>query len=261
MRIALPVALSVLGAFAFAAPAPAPVGVPCDISLDFTKDSYLPGEIAVLNITNSGNPNSLIWLGFDSDPGPTLLPGIGEVCWGFSSAFLYTEPPLVLPGDSQLQWSCENPCINPITGTPIYIQAVALDPDSLSICVSNCEVLNVEDSDGLCTGEGCTPGYWKNHHEDWVGYAPGDDWDTVFGVDYHNPDQTLDEALDTALGDWTFAAHAVAALLNASSPDVDYPYTEGEVIALVQAAAMGTLLDQESQKNIFEVANESNCPL
>ena len=21
-------------------------------------------------------------------------------------------------------------------------------------------------------GEGCTPGYWKNHTEDWVGYAP-----------------------------------------------------------------------------------------
>ena len=52
----------------------------------------------------------------------------------------------MLPGDNQLTWSCENPCINPITGTPIYIQAVVLDPDDQSICVSNCDVLNVQDN-------------------------------------------------------------------------------------------------------------------
>ena len=34
-------------------------------------------------------------------------------------------------------------------------------------------------------GEGCTPGYWKQtqHFDSWVGFAPSDWFDAVFGVD------------------------------------------------------------------------------
>ena len=55
------------------------------------------------------------------------------------------------------------------------------------------------------------------------------------------------------------ARHAVAALLNASSPDVSYPYTVDEVIEMTQAVN-----DSESfkaTKYLFENANEAGCPL
>jgi hypothetical protein len=51
----------------------------------------------------------------------------------------------------------------------------------------------------------------------------------------------------------------VAALLNASSPDVSYEFTVAEVIALVQGAyASGGF---EYAKDILEEQNETWCPL
>jgi hypothetical protein len=108
-------------------------------------------------------------------------------------------------------------------------------------------------------GEGCTPGYWKQtqHFDSWVGYSQGDSFSGVFGVPY---EKTLLEAAQTGGGgEKALGRHAVAALLNASSPDVSYAYTTAEVIALVQDAwATG---DYESAKNLLEVENELGCPL
>jgi hypothetical protein len=110
------------------------------------------------------------------------------------------------------------------------------------------------------TGEGCTPGYWRNHYDRWRGAAAGDDFDTTFGVDMFDPDITLGMAISSPQTYGTDAFHAVAALLNAYSaelgPDdwgqyVDYPYTVAEVIAKVQAGEFGDLKD----------ANELGCPL
>ena len=53
--------------------------------------------------------------------------------------------------------------------------------------------------------------------------------------------------------------HAVAALLNAASSNVNYFYSEAEVIALVQDAfATG---DYETVKNLLAAQNEPGCPL
>ena len=53
--------------------------------------------------------------------------------------------------------------------------------------------------------------------------------------------------------------HAVAALLNAASDDVDYDRTVASVIASFnQAYATG---NYETVKNIFESFNEQSCPL
>jgi hypothetical protein len=109
--------------------------------------------------------------------------------------------------------------------------------------------------------EGCTPGYWKqDHHLDsWVGYAPTDDYETVFGVDAPftldlQDTMWLEGGQEEALG-----RHSVAALLNAVHPDVDYAYTEAEVIQLVQDAyASGEI---EETKDLFEAANEQFCAL
>jgi hypothetical protein len=113
------------------------------------------------------------------------------------------------------------------------------------------EVPVPEDGGG---GEGCTPGYWKNHEEDWpaTGYALDDDFDTVFGVDFWESDITLYEAVWARGGGVNKASrHATAALLSAAHPDVDYPFTEAEVIALLRDGDIETLVD----------ANELGCDL
>lgn len=103
--------------------------------------------------------------------------------------------------------------------------------------------------------QGLTPGYWKNHLEAWVGYDPGDSFEGTFGVDIVGPDITLLQALETGGGKFiALDRHAAAALLNAASPLVEYPYTVAEVIAMVQDAyATG---DWSSAKDNLEDANE-----
>jgi hypothetical protein len=118
--------------------------------------------------------------------------------------------------------------------------------------------------------EGCTPGYWRNHADRWVGVAPGDDFDATFVVDLFYPDITLGTAIWLGGGGINaFARHATAALLNAYAADldlggsngqfVDYPYTVEDVIEKVQdAVADGTI---EETKDLFAAANEQYCPL
>jgi hypothetical protein len=115
----------------------------------------------------------------------------------------------------------------------------------------------------VLAGQGCTPGYWKQeqHFDAWAltPYAPDDLYNVVFGVDYF---MTLLQALWTGEGgEMALGRHAVAAILNAAHPDVDYYYTAAEVIAMVQAAyASG---DYEETKDLLEAQNgdDTFCPL
>jgi hypothetical protein len=92
-------------------------------------------------------------------------------------------------------------------------------------------------------GEGCTPGFWKNDgrfgFNNWTptGYAPTDDFDTVFGTAYFPGGLTLLDSLKPTNngGYGKVIWHGTAALLNAASPNVEYAYTVAEVIAFVQA--------------------------
>jgi hypothetical protein len=116
--------------------------------------------------------------------------------------------------------------------------------------------------------QGCTPGYWRNHADRWVGVLPTDDFDDTFGVNLFDPNITLGKAIWLGGGGVNaFARHATAALLNAFAAEeeddygqtVNYPYTVAEVIQWVQdAVANGTI---EATKNLFEAANELGCPL
>jgi hypothetical protein len=115
--------------------------------------------------------------------------------------------------------------------------------------------------------EGCTPGYWRNHADRWVGVAPTDDFDTTFGVDLFDPDITLGTAIWLGGGgNNAFARHATAALLNAHAKElgsleqfVNYPYTVDEVIQMVQDAMANETI--EATKDLFAAANELGCPL
>ena len=83
-------------------------------------------------------------------------------------------------------------------------------------------------TNALSCSEGCTPGFWKNHHAEkntdyWCAdFSIDSSYNDVFGVEAiwaDNP--TLLEALKCGGGgEKALARHAVAALLNACSPDV-----------------------------------------
>jgi hypothetical protein len=141
----------------------------------------------------------------------------------------------------------------------VEIISAGNDPASL-VWVAAALVVEPEppDEEG---SEGCTPGYWKQEHhfDSWVGFSPSDDFETVFGVDA-SFDKTLLGALQQGGGgEKALGRHAVAALLNAASPDVSFAFTEAQVISLVQNAyATG---DFEGAKNLLEAQNQQGCPL
>jgi hypothetical protein len=105
--------------------------------------------------------------------------------------------------------------------------------------VGDCEQIRNVDA-GLCReeeeSESCSPGFWKNHYTHWAptGYSPNDIFDDVFGCEIFGDDTTLGEAIHI---EWThnqLAFQGVAALLNATHPDIDgFAYSEQEVKDLV----------------------------
>lgn len=144
----------------------------------------------------------------------------------------------------------------------------AVDSDADSKGMTACVTLTDKDDDtvdaGLCEekkgGEGCTPGYWKNHHFAWVGYSTGDMYDTVFGVTLF-PGMTLDMVIHQGGGGYMrIGRHSVAALLSAAHPDVESGATTGEVIAAVQSAVADSGL-VVSVGDYLEGLNEQDCPL
>ena len=120
--------------------------------------------------------------------------------------------------------------------------------------------------------EGCTPGFWKNHLEAWAptGFAPDQALGSVFdaaGLGSLAPD-TLSAALSYGGGSGLEAAkqillrQAVAALLNAAHPDVDFALTTAEVIAAVNAAlGSGSRSAILATKDELTAANEAGCDL
>lgn len=121
-------------------------------------------------------------------------------------------------------------------------------------------------------GEGCTPGYWKNHAgadsfskggqkkpSSWEGYDPTDSYDAVFGVTSGFGGTLVEAAAQGGGGEKALGRHAVAALLNAASSGVSFDLSEQDVIDLVQAAyASG---DFDGAKNALVILNEQGCPL
>ncbi|PAU51298.1 hypothetical protein BZL41_26860 [Pseudomonas sp. PIC25] len=98
-------------------------------------------------------------------------------------------------------------------------------------------------------GEGCTPGFWKNSPGSWgpTGYSPNQTVGSVFSLPSGQlanqlGGNSLIQALNYAGGTNLLGSAqillraAVAAVLNASHPDVDYPRTAASVIADVNAA-------------------------
>ena len=113
--------------------------------------------------------------------------------------------------------------------------------------------------------QGCTPGYWKQpqHFDSWSVYTQTDLYDSVFGVTAFPASFTLLGALQQGGGGINaLGRHSTAALLNAVSPNVDYPITSAQVIALTKAALNSgnkTLIEQT--KDQLESYNQLGCPI
>ena len=123
--------------------------------------------------------------------------------------------------------------------------------------------------------EGCTPGYWKNHTEDWQRFTT----DTTLGEFFtfpaelsHFADDTFLEALNYMGGDdlsgktEILMRAAVAAILNMAHHDVDYPlrpYSQpGNVQRMVNDALAS--LDEAvivRTGSYLDKRNNLGCPL
>jgi hypothetical protein len=123
----------------------------------------------------------------------------------------------------------------------------------------SCDTPDLSRDAGLCEkkgegGEGCTPGFWRNHLTWWAGtgYSPNDKVNATFGCDLVGDDDlTLGTVIDAPQTYGTLAFHAIAALLNASSPSVDFGLSADEVKDLACAGDKDSLASE----------NEKGCPL
>ena len=111
--------------------------------------------------------------------------------------------------------------------------------------------------------QGCSPGFWKQEQRfaQWPApYLPEGSLTEALGMDAleGNP-SLLDGLQDGGGGLAALLRQAIAAILNAAHADLDYPYSVEEVLALAEAAF--TTGEFEPVKDLFEAANEAECPL
>ena len=127
-------------------------------------------------------------------------------------------------------------------------------------------------------GEGCTPGYYKNlkkHLFAWMdaGHDPDDLVSSVFNESANAPyahlgAATLHDGLSFQGGSTvaekaeTLLRAAIAAVLNADNPNIDYAFSSASIVADVNAALAGqnpvTII---SLKDDLDVANNKGCDL
>jgi hypothetical protein len=122
-----------------------------------------------------------------------------------------------------------------------------------------------------CTpgGEGCTPGFWKNHTEEWEAYSPNQSVTSVFsaaGAYGSLGTQSLLTALAGGGGSGVTGGvkillrAAVAGILNATDGDIDYPTSAADLIADVNAAlASGDRATMLSLATDIDADNNLGC--
>lgn len=134
--------------------------------------------------------------------------------------------------------------------------------------------------EGVCEQQGCTPGYWKNHHASWQFYAPGTTVGEVFfygsWLDTHTQyasfaGHTFDDALAYGGGGGVEGAtmillrSATAALLNAGHSDVSYftPNRPQIIVAVRNALASNDRQTILALAQSLDAANNAvaGCPL
>lgn len=230
-----------------------------DLDADGVKDSGEPllsgWEITLVGTDGLGNAVSLSTL-TDANGAYsfTVNPGTYQVCETHQSGWMQTFP------------TAGADCSSQGGGLGYAITLVSNETDSGN------DFGNHEISQEI---QGCTPGYWKNHTDEWdnTAFSTGDLVSSIFARAGSAPyadlgDDTLLEALDYEGGDTLedkariLLRAAVASVLNASHPDVDFGMSVSEIQTAVNAA-----LDSQDKDEILSLAteldglNNSGCPL
>ncbi|HLF05297.1 MAG TPA: hypothetical protein VI855_08785 [Dehalococcoidia bacterium] len=147
---------------------------------------------------------------------------------------LNCAPPAGAPGDAPPLVNRQLRSFKEVNRSAVTLEQLAAD-DEFTYTI---RVFNDAGADNETHHGHLGHGYWKqpHHFESWQGFAPGDDFETVFGVGLPQA-KTLLEAMQEGGGHQdALNRHAVAALLNASSPNVDFDYSVNDVIGFVQDA-------------------------
>ncbi len=169
------------------------------------------------------------------------------------------------------------------------VGVVDLGNGKVTVPLSGGQIVRCTFTNTLAQGEGCTPGFWKTH----AGLGPGNQgnfWPAPYtpstplsaanaGGVFTIPaclltafpqagSDTLFDALSYKGGPGVAGAAqilfraAVAALLNAQSPDVDYPLSTAQVISMVNAALVGC--NRDTMLTLAGELDENNnlgCPI
>lgn len=192
---------------------------------------------------------------------------------GFNCTRYPSENTYTLTGSATISYSVKVTNVSAECGKHVELKntATLTERDSGQMRTASATVTI---STGTCkpvVKQGCTPGYWKNHPNAWskTGYMSSQTVGSVFtSAPTTLSSYTLLQALNFGGGSTLDEAKqnllraAVAALLNAAHPDVNYELTEAEVIALVNAALTST-----DRSTILALAakldgyNNKGCPL
>ena len=217
---------------------------------EFNQPKRLGDQVTITFATDI-HISGIYW--YDNDPkSPPEVP-VAEAGW----SFMGTPGPLT--GDKQAVWTTENITTNSVS------YSAGDDSGGIDFCFTPVR---------MGGGQGCTPGYWKNHLAAWgpSGYSPNQTLESVFDV----PDSlamdnvTLVTALQGGGGPGVSGAAvilrraATASLLNAAHTGVSFGYTTGQVISQTNAAlatlnrdtmlALATTLDNANN-------GQAGCPL
>jgi hypothetical protein len=185
----------------------------------------------------------------------TIPPGLFTILCNFSDLF---DPAALPPGILKIRATYGNDIqdFNPVTG-----ECASDSCDDLLTGSVSSPKQDITISTDAPDGEGCSPGFWRNHTDKWAGFNPDNDFDTVFGINVFNPDITLLQAVQLGGGGLNaLARHGTAALLSAAHPDVNFQLTVDQVKSLVQSA-VGPAGDPDATANQLAVFNNLGCPL
>lgn len=200
---------------------------------------------------------------------------------------------------SGLEINIDGRSFSPVLASPVVFNGLTAASHTViirRISDVNCLVsksATVNDPINCIVDQGCTPGYWKNHLEDWGSTVSSTNFFDFFNIQATgkwvedinsamdldaNGSLTLLEAISaeikTSKNNGWFAAlarHAVAAYLNASNPNVGYQYGAQDILDWTKAVFEGPTPPYSNRNaanaaaqelhNKFRIANERVCPL
>lgn len=255
-------------------------GAGAHASMDFATSAFAP-EVDIEKLVNGHDA--------DTPPGPSIVVG-SAITWTYvvTNTGSRTLEDIVVEDSDDVTVFCPRTRLRP--GRSMECSAFGTAAEGLQFNRATVYAFSgkadVFDTDvayytGVRNGggggegdEGCTPGYWKNHLDAWneTSYDTTQTVESVFSAasaySSATSDATLLEALDFSAGPTAedmaraLIRAAVAAVLNASHPDVDYPRAEATIINEVNAAlATGNRAIMEDLKDELDADNNLGCPL